>query len=121
MLMFRNRVFRLFRPAKGVNLLMIRNSVFRLRNVKIWTVPSFKAVDLLMLRNGFFRQRDVRFGQCQPASGRNADAQESHIILRNVQIWAVPSCKWVDVVMLRNYVFRMRNVYIPPSGRLHYL
>ena len=69
----------LFRPAKGVDLLMVRKSVFRLRNVQIWTVPSCKAVDLLKFRNGFFRQRDIRYGQGHPAYGSYADAQESRI------------------------------------------
>ena len=35
---------------KGIYLLMIRNCVFRLRNVQIWVMPPCKGVDKLLLR-----------------------------------------------------------------------
>ena len=45
------------RPTKMVNLLILRNRVFRLRNVDIWAVVSNYEVDLLMLRNRVIRLR----------------------------------------------------------------
>ena len=69
---------------KGVYFLMLRNRVFRLRNVLIWAVPSCKKVDLLMLRNRFF--------------------------MRNLEIWEILSSNEVDLLMLRNRVFRLWNV-----------
>ena len=45
--------------------MILRNSVFRLGNVHIWEVLSYKVVDFLIIRNYVF-------------------------ILRNVQIWAEP-------------------------------
>ena len=40
------------------------------------------------------------------------DCQEWHLRLRNFQIRAVPSCKRVDLYMLRNRVFRAQNFEI---------
>ena len=64
---------------------MLKNHVFRLRNVQIWAVPTCKDFDLLMLRNRVFG-------------------------LGYVHIWVVPSCKGVDFLMLRNHVYRLPNV-----------
>ena len=66
--------------CKRVDLLMLRNSVFRVRNVEIWAVLSSNEVDLLMHRNRVFR-------------------------LRNVEKCAVPSRKGVVLFILRNRVF----------------
>ena len=40
---------------KGVDLLMLRNSLFRLRNIKKWAVSSLTGTDLLMLRISVFK------------------------------------------------------------------
>ena len=58
----------------GVNLLMRRDRVFRLRNVQIWAVPSSKLVDLPSLR--------IRI--CG---------------MRNVQVWAVPVARGRIVIV----------------------
>ena len=46
--------------CKGVDYLLNRNLVFRLRMVQIWAVPSCKRVQLLMLRNRVFSLRIVQ-------------------------------------------------------------
>ena len=51
---------------KEIDLLMFRNSVFKLGNVLIWLVPSYKVVDLLIFRNSVFK-------------------------LQHVEIWALPN------------------------------
>ena len=53
-----------------VDLLIFKNSVFKLQTVQAWTVTNCKGVKLLIVRNGIFR-------------------------LRNVQIRIVPTCKRV--------------------------
>ena len=40
------------------DLLMLRNSVFSVRNVELWAVLSSNEVDLLKFRNRVFRQRN---------------------------------------------------------------
>ena len=40
------------------------------------------------------------------------DCQEWYFQAAKVQIRAVPSCKWVDLLIRRNRVFRVRNVEI---------
>ena len=70
--------------VKLVVLLIFTNSVFKLQNIKIWTVSNYKAVYLLIARNGIF-------------------------IPRNVQIRAVPSCKSFDLLIFTNSGFRVRN------------
>ena len=45
--------------CKGVDLLILRNCVFRFRNVLIWAAPFYKEVDLLMLRDSVFRLLNV--------------------------------------------------------------
>ncbi len=66
-----------------VDLFMLRNMVFTVRNEEIWEVLSSN--DLLMLRIRVFR-------------------------LRIVQKYAVPSHNYVNLLMLRNRVFRLRIV-----------
>ena len=66
---------------------MIRNSVFRVRNFEIWAVLSSNEVELLIPRLCDF-------------------------MLRNVQKCAVPSRKGVDLLMLKNRLFRLRRVQI---------
>ncbi len=43
---------------------------------------------------------------------RIADIQEICLRLGNVHIWLVPSCYIVDLLILRNRVFRLRNIQI---------
>ena len=44
---------------RGVYLLIVRNGIFKLRNVQVSAGPSCKRVDLLMLRNSVFTVRNV--------------------------------------------------------------
>ena len=67
---------------KEFYLRIVRNGIFRLRNLQKRAVQSCKAVDLLMLRNSVF-------------------------MLRNVEIWAELSSNMVELLMLRNRVFRL--------------
>ena len=103
-------------------MLMLRNSVFRLRNVEIRAVLSSNEVDLLVLRNRVLRLRKVHICvvlhwnvvvqliftnsvfKLQKGSDMDfvelqewlfADSQECHFRLRSVQIEAEPSCKRV--------------------------
>ncbi len=48
------------------DLLMFRNSVFKLQNVQIWAVPTCKGVYLLIVRNGIFRLRNVQIRAVPP-------------------------------------------------------
>ena len=48
-------------------MLIVRNGIFRLRNVQIRAVPFCKRVDLLMLRNSVFTVETLKYGQCCPA------------------------------------------------------
>ena len=70
--------------CKRVDLLMLRNRVFRERNVQIWSVMSSNKVDLLMLRNRVFS-------------------------LRNIQKLAVLCSREFHFLMLRNPVYRLGN------------
>ena len=69
---------------QGVYLLIVRNGIFRSRNVQIIGVHSYKRVDLLMFTNSGFK-------------------------VRNLEICAVLSFNKVDLLMRRNRVFRQRN------------
>ena len=73
---------------QGVDLLLLRNRVLRLRSFHIWAVPSYIGVNLLMLRNGLFRATNVRYGHCHPAMAMNRNRVFK---LRFVYIWAVPT------------------------------
>ena len=50
--------------------------------------------------------------QCRPASGLIFDAQESRIQVAKAQIWALPSWKDFDLLILRNRVLRFGMVHI---------
>ena len=56
------------------------------------------------------KRSDMNCAELQ--GGLFADCQEWNFRLRNVQIREVPSCKKVDLLMLRNSVFRVRKVEI---------
>ena len=66
--------------------MIVRNGIFRSRNVQIIAVLSCKRVDLLMLRNSVFT-------------------------VRNVEICAVLSRNEVDLLKLRNRVFSLPIVH----------
>ena len=68
-----------------VDLLMLRNLVFRLRIAQKWALPSRNGVDLLMLRNRVFR-------------------------MQNIQTCEVATCKDFYLLKLRKHVLRLRNV-----------
>ena len=56
---------------------MLTLCVLRLIIVQICVMPSCKAVDLQLLRNRVFRLRNVHICACHPGRGSFADAQES--------------------------------------------
>ncbi len=93
-----------------VDLLILRNRVFMVRNAEIWAVLSSNGSDLLMLNNRVFSLRNVE--KCAVPSRKGFDLlmlRNRVIRLRNVQIRAVRSYNRVDLLMLRNRVFRLRN------------
>ena len=73
--------------CKTVDLLLLRNNVFRVRKVEKWTVLSSNEVNMLMLRNRVF-------------------------VVRNAQIWAVLSSNEANLLIFRNGFFSLRNVQI---------
>ena len=77
----------LYCPSMRLFLLILRNLVFRLRNVQKWAVHSSKGVNLLILMNRVFR-------------------------VRIIELWAMLSSNEVDLLMFRNRVFSLRNVQI---------
>ncbi len=87
----------LVQPFYVVNLLILTNRVFRLRNVQIWVVLSWKVVVRLIFTNSVFK-------------------------LQNFQIWNVYNYKWVYLLIVRNGIFRSRNVrllqYHPARGSI---
>ena len=137
--MLRNRVYRLGNvhiyvvpSCRVVDFLIFRNCVFKLRKVQIWAVAGYKNVYLMFvfvcetfryfqyfLQKGRFPDAQESRFQAANLSNmdndflpvvRSATSQESRLRLRNVQISAVPSWKQVDLLMLRNRVFIVRNV-----------
>ncbi len=57
--------------SKRVDLLMLRNSVFTVRKVEIWSELSSNEVNLLMLRNRIFRLRIVQKYEVSSRKGVN--------------------------------------------------
>ncbi len=73
--------------CKRVDQLMLRNSVFRVRNFEISSVLSSNEVDLMKLRNRVF-------------------------MIRNAQKCAIFSSNETNLLMLRKGFFSLRNVQI---------
>ncbi len=71
-------------------LLISRNRVFRLRNVQILLLLSWKMVVLLIFTNSVFK-------------------------LQNVQIWTVSNCNGVYLLIVGNNILRSQNVQIIAS------
>ena len=44
--------------------------------------------------------------------GRTADIHELFFKLQNFQIWNVSNCKGVDLLIVRNVIFKLQNVQI---------
>ena len=121
-----------------LDLLMLRIRLCRFRNVEMWAVPSWKDFDLLILRNRVFWLQNVQiwvvlsckvvYLQCSGIVFHNwkradwAFTNYNYVSLqivtngifrlRKVQIRSTPSCKRVELLMLRNSIFRVRNVEI---------
>ena len=56
--------------------------------------------------------------------GRFANFQQLFFILQNFQIWALPNCKCVYLLIVRNGIFRLRKVQISknhPAKRVDFL
>ena len=70
-----------------VDLLILRNRVFWLRNFQILLVLSWEVAVLFIFTNSVFKPQ-------------------------NVQIWTVKNCKWFYLLIVRNGIFRSRNVQI---------
>ena len=83
------------------------NFVLWLRNVQITAVPSCKRVDLLMLRNRVFRVRNVKYGQYCEVRKLIYDAQESLIQFAKRSNVVSAALKDFDFLILRNRVFRL--------------
>ena len=95
-----------------VDLLILKNRVFRLRNVQIWVVRPWKVTVLLIFTNCFqaAKRSDM---DCVELQGVYLLIDMNGIFgLRKVQIRAVPSCKSVDLLILRSSVLTVRNVEI---------
>ena len=112
----------------GLNLLIFRKRVFRLGNVQIWVYTPCYVVDFLILRNRFSASKRSNMSSAVLEVGRftdiyefcfqaakrsemNCDEVQGVLLLivrngifrlRNFQIRAVPSCKRVDLLILRN-------------------
>ena len=105
--------------VQGVQFLIVRNGIYRLRNVQKRAVLSCKMVDLLMLRNRVFRMRIVQ--KCSVPSHKRVDLlmlRNRVFRLRNAQKCAMRSWKDFDFLVLRNWVLRFGNVHIcvvPPG------
>ena len=94
---------------KLVVLLIITNSVFMLENVQIWSVSMCNWVYSLIVRNGIYRLRNVQI-KAEKSSMR-VDLlmhRNSVFTVRNVEVWAVLSSNEGDLLMFRNRVFRLR-------------
>ena len=99
--------------CKGVGLLMLRNRIFRLRNVQKWAVPSCKGSNCWSSGIAFSDCETVRYGLFRPAKGVDLlMVRKSVFMLRIVQIWAVPNCNYVYFLCVRNDDFRLRNVQL---------
>ena len=100
-------------PCYMVDLLIHRNRVFRLRNVQVWLVLSWKVVVLNDFHEICFQAAKRSDMDCMELQGGLfADCQELYLRLRKFQIRTVPSCKKVDLILLRISVFRARNIEI---------
>ncbi len=120
----------------------------KLGNVHIWAVPPCYVVELMILRNRVFRLRNVNMGSAVLQGGRSAnihelcfqaakrsdkvcvylqwvlfaDCPESHFRSRNVQIIAVSSYKRVDLLIFTNIVSgceTLKYVQCSPAIRLN--
>ena len=59
------------------DLLIFKHSVFKLQIVHTWAVPNCKVLNMLIVRNGNFMLRNVQIREYHPARGPFVDAQES--------------------------------------------
>ncbi len=78
---------------------MVRNSVFRVRNVEIWAVLSINEVDLMKLRNRFFMVRNAQ--KCAILS-----SNETNLLMLGKAFSAFETFKYevVDMMIFRNSV-----------------
>ena len=102
-----------FATCYVVDFLILRNCVLRLRNVQVWVVLSWKVVVLHDFNEFCFQTAKSSDMDCVEVQGDlSSDFNEWYSRLRSFQIRAVPSCKKVDLIILRNSVFRTRNIEI---------
>ena len=117
LLMLRNRVF-MVRNAEilrvlssnEADLLMKRNRVFSLRNVQIWALSSRKDFNLLILRNRLEAWKISLISCYALLGGRFADDQKSRIHAANRSKMCSASPPLFNLLMLRNRLCRLRNI-----------
>ena len=99
-------------PCYVVDLMVLRNRVFRLRNVQIYVVLSWKVVVVLIFTNSVSSCKTFNMICVELQMCLFADCQVCHFRSRKFQVIAVPSFKRVDLLMFTNISFMVRNVEI---------
>ena len=119
LLMLRNRVFRLGKVQKWslpsrkvVDLLMLRNRVFRLRCAQIWVMPSWKGLISYLSVIAFSGCETFRYWQLRDTRGSIFCFLGIKFQLRNLKLWVEPRFKWVNFLILKKHVFRLRNIQV---------
>ena len=95
--------------CNGINLLMLRNSDFRLRIFHMWAVPNCKEVHFWCSRIAFTSCETFIYGWCRVTRGRFATSQESLFQAAKRSYMGNVALRGSDLVMLRNRVLRWRK------------
>ena len=98
---------------KWVDLLMFMNRVFRLQNVQKNGIAVMKEHIFADTKEWCFENwKRSNMGCTALLYVRFADVQELRFNMKNHQIWAVLNCKGFYLLIVRNCIFRLRNVQI---------